>query len=447
MSEHFIERSRYTCALGGATAMVTALPGGIPILHSASGCAGNFAWSQNGGSGLQVGGYCGGLTVPSSNVQERDVVFGGEDRLREQIKSTLEVMDGRLYVVLSGCVTEMIGDDIKSVIQEFSAKRVPIIAAETGGFKGNSYVGYDLVMQSLIRDFVKQGVVKSRQRVNLWGIVPGNDPFWRGNLEGVRRLLEKLGLEVNSFFLSEDSIENIHQAGSASLNIISSHVYGVRAAELFEEIHGTPFVSVPLPVGASASEAFLRTIGKALRIPVPKVSSVIDEEKRRYFKFLEPLTDCVNDLDLQRFAVVVGDANYAVALTKFLADDLGWLPELTVCTDPLVDAEKERLVGQASRLESGYQTDLVFETDASRTIEHLRKKWPLPEFRKYHNAFSPAIVVGSSLDRELALEIGAAHLSVSFPVANRAVIDRGYTGFRGGLRLIEDLLSVIIANR
>ena len=66
MSEHFIERSRYTCALGGATAMVTALPGGIPILHSASGCAGNFAWSQNGGSGLQVGGYCGGLTVPSS---------------------------------------------------------------------------------------------------------------------------------------------------------------------------------------------------------------------------------------------------------------------------------------------------------------------------------------------------------------------------------------------
>jgi nitrogenase molybdenum-iron protein beta chain len=71
----------------------------------------------------------------------------------------------------------------------------------------------------------------------------------------------------------------------------------------------------------------------------------------------------------------------------------------------------------------------------------------LAENRKYHNAFSPAIVVGSSLDRELALELGATHLSVSFPVANRAVIDRGYTGFRGGLRLIEDLLSVIVVNR
>ena len=64
MSEHFIEQPRYLCSLGGAAGTVTALPGAIPILHSASGCAGNFAWTQNGGSGLQVGGYCGSLTTP-----------------------------------------------------------------------------------------------------------------------------------------------------------------------------------------------------------------------------------------------------------------------------------------------------------------------------------------------------------------------------------------------
>jgi len=50
MSEHFIERARYLCSLGGAVGTVTALPGAVPILHSASGCAGNFAWTQNGGS-------------------------------------------------------------------------------------------------------------------------------------------------------------------------------------------------------------------------------------------------------------------------------------------------------------------------------------------------------------------------------------------------------------
>jgi hypothetical protein len=38
-------------------------------------------------------------------------------------------------------------------------------------------------------------------------------------------------------------------------------------------------------------------------------------------------------------------------------------------------------------------------------------------------------------------KLGVPHLSISFPVANRAVLNRGYTGFAGGLTLAEDLLS------
>lgn len=447
MSGNFIERPRYTCAQGGAAATVTALPGGIPILHSPSGCAGNFAWTQNGGSGLQVGGYCGTLTIPGSNIQEHDVVFGGDRRLREQIESTLKVMNGSIYAVLTSCVTEVIGDDIKSVVADFRAQGVPIIGAETGGFRGNSYRGYDLVLQSLFKDFLDRGVAKKKKKVNLWGIVPYYDPFWRGNLEELRRLLETLGLEVNSFFLAEDTIEDIRQAGSASLNIVVSQAYGLEAAGLFEELHGAPFVSLPLPVGASATEAFLKTVGAAAKVSSGRIESVVSTEKRRYFHYLEPLTDCLNDLDLQRYAVVVGDANYAVALTKSLADDLGWLPELAVCTDPLQIREADRLRGQLKHLESNYPVKLVFETDGSQVIKHLRDTWQSADSGKYRNTFGPAFVVGSSLERELALDIGAPHLSVSFPVANRTVLDRGYTGFRGGLRLIEDVLGVIIAGR
>jgi nitrogenase molybdenum-iron protein beta chain len=447
MSDNFIERARYTCAQGGAAATVTALPGGIPILHSPSGCAGNFAWTQNGGSGLQVGGYCGTLAIPSSSIQERDVVFGGDSRLREQIESTIKVMDGSIYAVLTSCVTEVIGDDIKSIVADYREQGVPIIGAETAGFKGNSYRGYDLVLQSLFRNFLEQGVAKKKKRVNLWGIVPSYDPFWRGNLEEVRRLLEALGLEVNSFFLDNDTIEGIRQAGTASLNIVISHSYGLEAAGVFEAVHGTPFVSLPLPVGASATESFLRAIGEKAGVRSNQTESVISSEKKRYYHFLEPLTDCFNDLDLQRYAVVVGDANYAVALTKFLADDLGWLPELAVCTDPLETHEQDRLLEQLKHLESRYSVKLVFESDGSQVIHHLREKWPSMGKGRYQNTFGPAFVVGSSLDRELAIEIGAPHLSVSFPVANRAILDRGYTGFRGGLRLIEDLIGVIIAGR
>jgi nitrogenase molybdenum-iron protein beta chain len=118
-----------------------------------------------------------------------------------------------------------------------------------------------------------------------------------------------------------------------------------------------------------------------------------------------------------------------------------------VCTDPLQADEQQRLTDGLSGLDSGYEANLVFETDASQVIHHLREKWPAGNGGTYHNAFSPAFVVGSSLERELAQTLGAGHLSVSFPVANRAVIDRGYTGFRGGLRLTEDLISSIVAGR
>jgi nitrogenase molybdenum-iron protein beta chain len=447
MSENFIERARYMCSLGGAVGTVTALPGGIPILHSASGCAGNFAWTQNGGSGLQVGGYCGSLTVPSSNIQETEVVFGGEERLREQIKNTLEVVDGGLYVVLTGCVPEVIGDDIFAVVNDFRSEGVPIIGAATGGFKGDSYWGYDLVLQALFKDYLTRGLPKVKGRVNLWGIVPYMDPFWRGNLEGARHLLERVGLEVNTFFTPADTLEALKEAGSAELNIVISDIYGQRAATSFEERHGTPFVTAPLPVGVSASEAFLNQVAAALSLDQGLVQEVIAREKRHYYHILEPLTDCYNDLDLQRYAVVVGDANYAVALTRFLSDDLGWLPVLTVITDKVREEDQPRLVGRVAGLASGFETNLVFESDTSEVLGHLNRVWPRSGGQKYYNSFSPAFVVGSSLDRELALSIGAPHLSVSFPVGNRAVLDRGYTGFRGGLRLAEDLISAIVVNR
>jgi nitrogenase molybdenum-iron protein beta chain len=447
MSNNFIERPRYICSLGGALSTISALPETIPVLHAAAGCAGSVAWGQNGGSGLQVGGYCGGLSVPSSNVQDREVVFGCETRLREQIKNTLDVIEGKLYFVITGCVTEVIGDDVKSAVKDFQDEGVNIISAETGGFKGNSYYGYDIAMQSLIKNFIDRKPEKVKGKVNVFGIVPYMDAFWRGNLEGIRVLLEKLGLTVNTFFTDSDTLEKIKDAGDAELNIVVSDIYGVEAAETFEDLHGVPFIKTGLPVGPSASDEFLRKVSGKLSLDSGFVDDIIKEENSKYFKFLAPLIECYNDLDLQRYTVVVGDVNYAVSITKFLSNDLGWLPELVVFTDQLIDEQKAHLNSVFNSLESGLKPKVVFETDSSEVIRYLNEIYPKLGNNNYLNTFSPGFVVGSSLDRELALSIGAPHLTVSFPVANRAVINRGYTGYKGGLTLSEDLISSIIAGR
>jgi nitrogenase molybdenum-iron protein beta chain len=446
---HFIERPRFTCALAGALATVTALPRTIHVLHAPPGCAGNTAWTQSGGCGLQVGGYCGGISIPGSNVQEREVIFGGLERLHEQIDNTLKVMDGDLYVVLTSCVTEIIGDDVESLINSFRNDGVAIISAETGGFKGNSYLGYEIVLESILRNYVVRGAKTVKGKVNLWGIAPYFDVFWRGNLEGVRQLLGKLGLEVNTFFTVDDNLEAIRQAGAAELNIVISDVLGWQAGEASHEVHGIPYIVSSLPIGPSASDQFLRIVGKALQLSEDIVEGVITSENQRYYKLLEPITDCYNDMDLQRYVAIVGDANYSTAITQFLADDFGWIPEVIVVSDIINEEQQQRIINRLLNLKSGIRPQIVFKGDSSEIAQEIKKHWESRQTKsgKYVNPLSPAFVIGSSLDRPLAQELGAAHLSVSFPVSNRAVIDRGYTGYYGGLRLIEDIVSAIIINR
>ncbi|GMB00677.1 nitrogenase component 1 [Pelosinus sp. IPA-1] len=445
---NFIERPRFTCALGGAMATVTALPKGVPILHAPSGCAGNHAWTQAGGCGLQVGGYCGGLSIPGSNVQEKEVVFGGTERLEEQINNTLKVMDGDLYVVLTSCVTDIIGDDVASVVRPLRDKGIDIIHAETGGFKGNSYLGYELVLESLLGTYISKGKTK-KGSVNVWGIAPYFDVFWRGNLEGIRNLLRKLDLEVNTFFTIDDSLAGIQQAGSAELNIVVSSVIGEKTAEISREIHGIPYLMTDLPIGPAASDEFLRTVGSALHLDQEFVEKVIVQENLRYYQLLEPMTDCFNDMDLQRYAAVIGDSNYAVSIARFLSEDLGWLPEVVAITDVLDEEKQSFIMARLTSLTSRVTPKIIFADNSTEIAGQVKEHWANQQGKggKYNNPLTPAFVVGSSLDRPLATDLGAAHLSVSFPVANRAVIDRGYTGYHGGLRLIEDLISTMIINR
>ena len=448
----FIERPRFSCALSGALMAASALPETIPILHSVAGCAGSVAWTQQGGSALQVGGPCGCLSVPGTNLREREVVFGGADRLREQIANTLKVMEGRFFVVLTGCVSEVIGDDVDSVVREFQREGVSIVAARTGGFRGDSYRGYEELLKALFRNYVQTARRKSPRLVNLWGVVPGQDVFWRGNLETIRRLLEDLRLKVNTFFTGEDSLERLAGAGKAALNVVVSPLYGVEAAEDFNDLHGTEHIIAPFPIGPTATRRFLEAVAGALDANEKDLERIVNRERDRYYRYLSPLTDAWNDFDFQRYALVIGDANYSFALADFLADDLGWLPEQVVVTDALREDQREDLVRRRSSLrETEHQ--LIFESDTSAIQRRIDKRW-LPvvadsyrESFPYQETFSPAFVIGSSQDRELAELLRAGFLSVSFPVSNRAVLDRTYVGYRGGLRLIEDLTAVMVATR
>jgi len=443
----FIERPRYLCTLGGAIATLKVLPRVIPIIHAAAGCGGNIANALHGASGYLGSGYCAGLALPSSNIYEKDIVFGGEERLTEQIATTLEVVDGDLYFVVTGCMVDIIGDDAVAVAKRFHQDGKPVLGAETGGFKGNSYKGYDIVLSKLFTDFVEKNPLKEKNVVNLFGLVPIQDVFWKGNLNILKALLEKIGYRVNTFFGEGETLDNLKYAGAASLNILVSDVYGIEPAQIFEETHGVPYVIAPLPIGSAGTEKFLRTVGEALKTDKALLEQVIAEEKARYYSYIERLADVYNDLDFQRYSVVVADANYAPALARFLADDLGWLPELVVITDVLTEEEQQLVEARFEDFTSGIRPKVIFDTDTSNVSKHFNASWPQNKNDRYFDSFSPAFLLGSSLDRDFAVSIGAPHLSVSYPVSNRVVLDRGYVGYRGALLLVEDIFGLLVGSR
>jgi len=443
----FIDRPRYSCALGGAIAALRAIPRAIPVIHASAGCGQNLYIANNSGGGYLGGGYCGGNSLPSSNVIERDIVFGGEERLREQIKTTLEIMDGDIYVVLTGCMVEMIGDDIDAVVSEFIEEDKPVIAVHTPSFKGNSYTGYDLVLSGLAKKFITKQKEKITNKVNVFGVVPVLDVFWEGNLREIKRLLARLGLEVNTFFGEGETLEDIKNAGNASLNIVLSEVYGEAAARVFEETHGIPFITTELPIGAHATEDFLRKVSEKLNIGKAVLDDVIKSEKKLYYNYVERLADIYNDIDLQRYAIVVGDCNYAPAITKFLSDELGWLPELTVITDLPEENIKEKILLSLGGLRSGLKVNIQFDTNTSSVKKYIAQVWQRNHNARYYDSMTPAVIVASAFERELAAEFNLPLLTATYPLTNKVVLNKAYAGINGGLSLTEDVFSTLVAGR
>ena len=443
----FVERPKYVCALGGAIGTLGVLPRTVPVLHAATGCGGNVAQALNQAAGYLGSGYCGGQALPSTNTSEREIVFGGEERLTEQIANTIKLVDGDLYFVITGCMVEMIGDDIKNSIKKFDGGSVQVIGAETGGFHGNYYKGHEIVLKTLFQDFVKPNVERDSKLVNLWGVVPVQDVFWKGNIALIKDLLNKLGYRVNTLFGDGETLDNLKNSAAASLNIVVSDTFGVEAAQVFEEAHGVPYLTVPFPIGDHGTTSFLRKVGSALGIASPFVEKVIEREQAYYYSYFERLADVYSDLDLQRYTVVVGDSNYTQALTRFLADDLGWLPELVVITDFLTDEQQETVRGNFTGYESGLLPEVIFDTDASNVGKYIARHWGQSGGQKYFEGFNPGFIVGSAIERDIAEKLGVPQLTVTYPISNRVVLDRGYAGYTGALRLTEDLLSTLVGSR
>ncbi len=419
--DEIIETPRFSCALGGALSTINAITGSVPIIHAGPGCGVQVFYGQSFTAGFRGSEWIGGVAVPSTNTYEKEVVFGGEPRLKEQVEKTIELIDGDRYVVITGCTSELIGDDVSGILREFEDKSV--VYAETAGFRGSSYVGYEILLDSFIDQLVEEKP-KKEGLVNIIGVVPSQDVFWKGNLAEIERILNSIGLEVNTLFNGK----KIEDLSAATLNIVLSPWIGVKAAQKLEKKFRTPYIVNPLPIGTDETNAFLKKVGTALGIDV---SEVIAKEEKKTYESIDRVADFIIDFDVQpRFATIT-DSNYAIALNKFLVNEFGWIPSIALISDDIPEEYKDSVKRELS-FENVLSPEVVFTTDSGKIWDAVENE-------------APEFIFGGSIDKDLAAKIGAARLSISFPITDRVVIDRGYAGYRGAINLIEDALSQIVA--
>jgi nitrogenase molybdenum-iron protein beta chain len=382
---------------------------------------------ESGQAGLRGPFYLSAVSTPCSNMLEREVVFGGEQKLRDEIDGSIEIIEADAYFVLTGCTAGIIGDDIASVTREYSSQGIPVYPILTPGFAGDSLLGYETAFEALLDFVVDKEPKRQSDLVNLIGVVPYHDPHWEGTLEELTRILRKLGLRVNTFFSEGQGIEHVKSSSSAALNIIVSTHLLKKTAERYEEEFGVPSLRFPaLPIGATLTSQFVRAVGEKLGLDKKLVESVVNEEETYVYHYYESI---IGGLSWKRFAVVA-DGSAAVGITRFLADDFGFTPVVTIVSEPIFrDSDRERIEAGIRTLEFGNPPDIFFLPD------HYDIRSKLKEYD------GVTLLVGSSLEEEVALELDIQCHVMSYPVSDRLVLNRTYSGYRGALTIVEDLFN------
>ncbi len=436
---NIIQEAKFTCALG-AQQSVLGIPGAVPVIHAGPGCSQRQFSYLSVGAGYQGEGYTGGGQIPCTNSSQSEVVFGGEKKLAKLLDATYKVMKADLYVVLSGCTAGIVGDDVKQVTFDHSTKEHPTVGVDTSGFRGNNYKGHNIVIEGIIDQLLEEAEPNVRKGlVNVFSVVPFQNPYWRGDLEEIKRILEGLGLEVNILFgYGSKGVSEWYDIPNAELNIVLSPWVGLGAAKLCERRFGTPYLHYPvLPVGLKDTSDFLRTVAKTLSLDEEKTETFIKAEEKRYKQYFVSMGDVLSDYApyLPYDLYVIDDSAYGLGAARFCTNELGMIPQAFFNIDVAPSSAKELILEKLTEIDETWKDKLIDEPDNAIIRKAIEQRINIRQTK--------SLILGSSWDKDLAARTENILIFHSAPITDRVILNKTYIGYNGGLNLMQDVYSAV----
>ena len=223
------------CAFDGAKIALQPITDVAHLVHGPISCEGN-SWDNRGAKSSGSRLYRISFTT---DLNENDVVFGGEKRLFKSIKEIIDKYNPPAVFVYQTCIPAMIGDDINAVCKAASKKfGKPVIPVNSPGFVGSKNLGNKLASEAILDHVIgtEEPEFTTPYDINIIGEYNLSGELWQ-----VKPLLDELGIRILACISGDARYHEIASSHRARAAMMVCSKAMINIARKMEERYGIPF--------------------------------------------------------------------------------------------------------------------------------------------------------------------------------------------------------------
>ncbi len=301
--------SQRACVFCGSRVVLYPIADALHLIHGPIGCAA-YTWDIRGA--LSSGPQLHRMSF-STDLQEKDVIYGGEKKLYQALVELIDTYKPKAAFVYSTCIVGIIGDDVEAICKRVSEEKgIPVLPVHSEGFKGTKKDGYFAAchaMFKLVGTGPTEGIAPTS--INILGDFNIAGETWL-----IRDYYQRIGVETVASVTGDGRIDDIRRSHGAALNVVQCSGSMIHLAKMMEEHYGIPFIRVSYFGIEDMSKALYdvanffgqEEIVERTRQLIRDEVSAIMPELRRFRR----------DLEGKRAAVYTGGAFKAFSLVRSL---------------------------------------------------------------------------------------------------------------------------------
>ena len=223
------------CAFDGAKIALQPITDVAHLVHGPIACEGN-SWDNRGAKSSGSRLYRTGFTT---DINELDVVYGGEKRLFKSVREILDKYDPPAVFVYQTCVTALIGDDIEAVCKAATQKfGRPVIPVNAPGFVGNKNLGNKLAGEALLDHVIgtEEPETTTPYDINIIGEYNLAGELWQ-----VKPLLDEMGVRILACISGDAKYKEVATSHRARAAMMVCSKAMINIARKMEERYEIPY--------------------------------------------------------------------------------------------------------------------------------------------------------------------------------------------------------------